>query len=176
MCTRRHRPAPTSRPPTRFLTVCAATYRTNQWLCGRSKAALPAPHGRGRSVPYLRPRSIPAPSDPLQNVLSGRRAQSCPVLGGTQGGGAHTRTDQLGPNFNLRPTHFCPHPRLTDLASHLSLLSPPCLSPFSKDSFNWKSTSRPGAHRYLSLHHLVWTGIPSSSLGPIDRHCRIAPI
>lgn len=48
MCTRRHRPAPTSRPPTRFLTVCAATYRTNQWLCGRSKAALPAPHGRGR--------------------------------------------------------------------------------------------------------------------------------
>lgn len=134
-----YKPPFLDRPPARFLTICAATYRTNQWLCGRSKAALPSPHLRGRFVPYLRPRRVPAASDPLQNVLSGRRAQSCPVLGEPGRRSTHRGTDQLGPNFNLRPTHFCPYPRLTDLTSHLSLLSPPILAPFSKDSFNLKS-------------------------------------
>ena len=133
------------RPPARFLTICAVTYRTNQWLCGRPEAALSAPYGQGRSLPsHLGHRRAPAPSDPLQNVPSGRNAQYFPVLFRGTGVEEHSQRNrpalsQFQPEANL----LCPHPRLTDLESHLSLsFSSHPLSPrFSKDSYSWKAPS-----------------------------------
>ena len=157
-----YKPLFLDRPPARFLTICAATYRTNQWLCGRPKAALPSSHLPGRFVPYLRPRRVPAGSDPLQK-FSLVDVHSLVLFWGTR--------EEEHAQRN-RPARSQFQPKTNPFLSPLPTLS----CPIFKRQFQLEIYSPPGAHRYLSLPHLVWTAVPSSSLGPIDSRSRIAPI
>lgn len=167
-------PASSCKPPSPpTLTICAATYRTTSGFVVDRRLPSPPPMDVDAlcliSDPWRVQSTLLTPAERLL-------VDVCSLVLFWEPGEEHTQRNRPARSQFQPKTNPLLSPPQTDRPSitPLSPLPTPSL-PIFKDSFDWKSTFPLGPTDISPFPSCVDRD-PSSSLGPIDSHSRIAPI